>query len=119
MKRATDIVISNILLILILLGTAGVSVERCSCTGNISLVLVTEGECCPDEGSCMTVKSMQLSDYVPTMTASLDMPLQPVLFPVFPPISPAPSVLHTCQTDAHSANAPPEALAHTVTVLRV
>ena len=68
------------MLTMILLGTAGVSVEKCSCTGKISLALPTENNCCPEEGDCMTLKSMQLSDYVPTITASLDMPEQPVLF---------------------------------------
>ena len=76
------------MLTMILLGTAGVSVEKCSCTGKISLALPTENNCCPEEGDCMTLKSMQLSDYVPTITASLDMPEQPVLFPVIPPIIP-------------------------------
>lgn len=119
MKRVTNIFFSSIMLAMMLLGVSGLSVEKCSCTGKISLALPTEGDCCPDEGGCMTLKSMQLSDYVPTMTASVDMPMPPMLFPVFP------SVIHNSATTAvwrlvsHCALAPPGALAHTVDVLRV
>lgn len=102
-----------------LLGTTGVSVEKCSCTGKVSLVLVTDNSCCPDESNCMTVKFMQLSDYVPTMASVLDIPLQPMLFPVFPPVELTPSTITEWQLESHCAKAPPEALAHTVSVLRV
>lgn len=107
------------MLTMILLGTAGVSVEKCSCTGKISLALPTENNCCPEEGDCMTLKSMQLSDYVPTITASLDMPEQPVLFPVIPPIIPTSEAATGRQLESHCAQAPPGELAHTVSVLRV
>ena len=119
MKRVANIVFSTIVLTMMLLGTAGVSVEKCSCTGRISLVLPTEGDCCPDEGGCMTLKSMQLSDYVPTATASLDLPVQPVLFPVFPPVAQTSIFTTGWHLEAHCAQAPPGALAHTVTVMRV
>lgn len=119
MKRATNILVSAMMLTMILLGATGVSVEKCSCTGKISLVLPTETDCCPDEGDCMTVKSMQLSDYMPTMAASLDLPVQPVLFPVIPPMNPTSFIATEWQMESHSAKSPPEALAHTVAVLRV
>lgn len=120
MKRATNIVFSAILLTMILLGTSGVSVEKCSCTGKVSLVLPMDDGCCPGEGGCMTVKSMELSDYMPTTAASLDMPMQPVLFPVFP--SEVPAFLNGHSTLCpyiHCTEDPPGDLAQTVTVLRV
>jgi hypothetical protein len=120
MKRATNIFFSVIMLTMILLGTSGVSLEKCSCTGKISLALPTDGTCCPDEGSCMTVKSMQLSDYVPTMTASLDLPVLPVLFAVIPPTAPVALSGHStlCPYNRCSET-PPGGLAQTVAVMRV
>lgn len=117
MKRVTNIIMSSIVLTLMLLGTAGVSVERCSCTGKISLALPTEGGCCPDEGGCMTLKSMQLSDYMPTTMASLDMPVQLMLFSV-EPVETDGDRWERVRMDRYGWD-PPEALAHTVTVLRV
>ena len=67
----------------------------------------------------MTVKSMQLSDYMPTMTASLEIPLQPVLFPVFPPVVLTPADTAEWQLESHCAQAPPGNLANTITILRV
>ena len=119
MKRATNIFLSVIMLTMILLGTSGVSLEKCSCTGKISLALPTDGTCCPDEGGCMTVKSMQLSDYVPTMTASLDLPVLPVLFAVIPPTAPTIDSDYSGYSYYSSALAPPGGLAQTVAVLRV
>lgn len=63
-------------MILTLMGTDGVSLERCSCTGRISLVIPVDGECCPGEGGCMTISTMDLSDYVPTHSAHVDAPVQ-------------------------------------------
>ena len=120
MKHATNILVSAIMLTMILLGTAGVSVEKCSCTGKISLVLPTESDCCPDEGDCMTVKSMQLSDYMPTATASIDLPVQLVLFAVFPPMIPTTLCGHNTPCPyKHYGQFPPGELSHTIDVLRV
>ena len=120
MKRATNIVFSAILLTMILLGISGVSVEKCSCTGKVSLVLPMDEGCCPGEGDCMTVKSMQLSDYMPTTAANLDMPVMPMLFAVFPSVVPAFLNGHsTLCPYVHCAEAPPGDLAQTVAVLRV
>ena len=118
MKRTTNIFFSVIMLTMILLGTSGVSLEKCSCTGKISLALPTDGTCCPDEGGCMTVKSMQLSDYVPTMTASLDLPVLLVLFAVIPPELSA-SYFSIFNSQFSICKAPPGGLAQTVAVLRV
>lgn len=107
------------MLTMMLLGTTGVSVEKCSCTGKVSLVLPMENDCCPDEGGCMTLKSLQLSDYMPTVTASLDLPLMPMLFAVIPP-EVFVSYGHYSHYSCHSsAQAPPGGLAQTIAVLRV
>ena len=120
MRRATNIFLSVIMLTMMLLGTTGVSVEKCSCTGKVSLVLPMENGCCPDEGGCMTLKSMQLSDYMPTMTASLDLPVMPMLFAVIPPTAPvALSGHNTLCPYNHCSETPPGGLAQTVAVLRV
>lgn len=119
MKRAANIFFSFIMLTMILLGTAGVSLEKCSCTGKISLALPMDNTCCPGEGNCMTVKSMQLSDYMPTVVASLDVPVLPVLFSLFSPQTLTAETVSLHLLESHSAQAPPGALAHTVDVLRV
>ncbi|MBO7101866.1 MAG: hypothetical protein J6V98_07610 [Bacteroidales bacterium] len=118
MKRSTNIFLSAIMLMMILLGTSGVSVEKCSCTGKISLALPTDGDCCPDEGGCMTVKYMQLSDYMPT---TIDGGKTIDTFPVL--CLPIPS-FNLCghsllRPTIHRVEAPPGNWAQTVTVLRV
>ena len=118
MKNAIFILTSSIVLTLMLLGTAGVSIERCSCTGKLSLAMPAPDDCCPGEGNCMTVKTLHLSDYVPTATASIDMPSLPLLFTLFVPLTPV-AASAPWQTAHHSVDSPPGALAETVTVLRV
>lgn len=119
MKRFVNILISSIVLTLMLFSVAGLSVEKCSCTGRVMLTMHVDKDCCPGENGCMTVKSMQLSDYLPTATASLDMPVQPVLFPVFPPTVPTVYGDYGDHGYCGSALAPPGGTAQTVAVLRV
>ena len=119
MKRATNIFLSIIMLTLMLLGVSGVSVEKCSCTGRIMLTIPTDAGCCPGENGCMTVKTIHLSDYVPSVTAHVDMPLKPFLFPLFTSYnieSQTPAIRHL---GSPNAAAPPGGKASTVTVLRV
>ena len=119
MKRATNIFLSAIMLTLMLLGVSGVSMEKCSCTGRIALTIPVDMGCCPGENGCMTVKTIQLSDYVPSVTAHVDVPLQPFLFPLFTSYSfdsQTPAIRHM---GSPSAAAPPGGKASTVTVLRV
>lgn len=119
MKKATTIFLYSVLLTMVLFCTPGVSVGRCSCTGEVSLYTADEGDCCPDESDCMTIQTLQLSDYMPTTAAAPDLPVFPTMFAVFP-FNPSFKVFpiivpeNTCR-----AEAPPGALAHTVTVLRV
>ena len=119
MRHATNILTTSIMLALMLLGASGVSVEKCSCTGRVSLTIPTDRGCCSDENNCMTVKTIQLSDYMPTMTAHVDMPVQPCLFTLFSPSTPMLQTVATWQQGALCADAPPGGLATTVTVLRV
>ncbi|MBR6843523.1 MAG: hypothetical protein IKM79_00325 [Bacteroidales bacterium] len=118
MKRAIFISTSTIVLTLMLLGTVGVSIERCSCTGRLSLAVPAPDDCCPGEGNCMTVKTLHLSEYVPTATASLDIPSQPLLYTLFVPLTPV-TTFAPRQSTHHSADSSPGAMAETVTVLRV
>ena len=119
MKRVANILLSSIVLILILFSVTGLSVEKCLCTGKVSLTLHAERSCCSDKNDCMTVRTMQLSDYMPTATANLDLPHQPVLFVLFTHLAPVQTTLPQWQQESLFAEAPPGALAHMVTVLRV
>ena len=67
MKRIANIVVSFTVLILLLFGTGGLSLMRCSCSGKVSLVLPTDKSCCPTEGNCMTVKVWKVSDAALTL----------------------------------------------------
>ena len=86
MKRILNISFSSILLILMLLGTAGVSVEKCSCSGKLKLRMLADAGCCPTEGNCMVVKTLALADYIPTTADAVDAPAQPILFQIIPNI---------------------------------
>lgn len=68
----------------------------------------------------MTMKSMHLSDYMPTTTAYIDLPVQPVLFAVFPPVVPTALRGHSTLFPYKQCDPfPPGELAHTIDVLRV
>ena len=67
MKRIANIVVSFTVLILLLFGTGGLSLMKCSCSGKVSLVLPTDGSCCPQEGGCMAVRVWKVSDAAPTL----------------------------------------------------
>lgn len=119
MKRATNIFLSTIMLSLMLLGASGVAVEKCSCTGRIALTIPVDTGCCPGENGCMTVKTIHLSDYVPSVTAHVDMPLQPFLFPLFTSYNIESQTPAIRPAGSPNAAAPPGGKASTVTVLRV
>lgn len=69
-----------------LLGTAGVSVEKCSCSGKLKLRMLADAGCCPTEGNCMVVRTLSLAEYIPTTADAFDTPAQPVLFQIVPDI---------------------------------
>lgn len=118
MKRIANILVSSILLILTLMGTEGVSVERCSCTGQISLVIPVTDGCCPNESGCMTIETMHLSDYLPTVSTCIDTPPQPLFIALFKPYSPTLSSAWRLD-NPKTEEAPPGTTVETVTVLRV
>lgn len=119
MKRTVCIFTSAMVLILMLLGISGVSVERCSCSGRVSLAFSWNGNCCDDESGCMMLKSMQLSDYLPSAHSTLAVPHQPLMSVTTPPVFPALSLVTWQHTESHCGQAPPDHLATTVAVLRV
>ncbi len=118
MKRVLNIIPTGIMLILMLMWVSGVSVEKCSCTGRISLAMATDRGCCPDEGGCMTLKSMQLSEYQPATTAIPHVPVLPVMFTAFCSLQPVATVA-VWRPGIHCAETPPGPRPATVTVLRV
>ena len=82
MKRTSEIVISFTVLILLMFGTGGLSLEKCSCSGKVRFVLPADGPRCPKKGSCMTVKIWKVSDAAPvhqkTVCQGLEGAVQPV-----------------------------------------
>ena len=102
---------------MMLLASAGIRVEKCSCTGRLSLTMVGHG-CCPDEEDCGVSLSMHLSDYMPVEAGHVDMPAQPLLFSIFPLSVPC-LRFATAWTPAVGNNPPPVPAATTVAILRV
>ena len=119
MKRILSIAFSSILLTLLLLGTAGVSVEKCKCSGKVSILVVPVADCCPSEGNCMVVKTMSLTDYIPVSSTTVDLPDQPVLFSIIPDIVLVQDFRSTLQPCSAVSTSPPGRAATTVEVLRV
>lgn len=115
LRKALSIIVP----LLILLGTAGMSVERCSCTGRVSVVFPSADDCCPTGSSCKTTVTMQLSDYVPTAATALDPPLLPFLATTHLLVDrPTPLPLLHTPPAAHGP-APPGHSAETIAILRV
>lgn len=82
MKRVANIVVSFTVLILLLFGTGGLSLMRCSCSGKVSLVLPSDNNCCPIESNCMTVNVWKVSDAAPTLQETVDVGEFVALHPV-------------------------------------
>ena len=71
MKRWANILTTATALIVLTFCGGGVSFSRCNCSGEISLMLPGDKDCCPTEGSCMSVTTLQVSDC--NSTASVDL----------------------------------------------
>ena len=71
MKRRANILITVTALIVLTFCGGGISLSRCDCSGKISLMLPGDKDCCPTEGSCMSVTTLQVSDC--NLTASVDL----------------------------------------------
>ena len=119
MKRFSNIAIASIVLTLILFGTSGLSLEKCSCTGQVSVVMAVDKDCCQGESSCMVVKTMHFSDYMPTAITHLDLPFQPLLFTLFSSDTAVFLPIMMQRREFHGVHASPGGLATTVAVLRV
>lgn len=66
MRGVSKISITFTVLILLLFGSSGIVTAHCSCSGKMSIVLPTDGNCCPTESSCMDITLWHVSDYVVT-----------------------------------------------------
>lgn len=49
------------MLILIVFGSSGVGIVKCSCSGKISMANPVSHKCCPTESDCMTVTVVHFS----------------------------------------------------------
>lgn len=85
MKVLSKIAISFTVLILLMFGTGGIGVAKCSCTGKTTLVLPIERGCCPMESDCMSITVAHISDFeVQHLTDT-----------------PQPAVIYCCQVFGH------------------
>lgn len=64
MKMLSKIAILFSVLTLLMFGTMGIGVEKCSCTGKTTLMIPIDDDCCPAESDCMTITVAHISDYV-------------------------------------------------------
>lgn len=117
MKRLANISIAFTTLILLVLGSGGISVERCACSGKTQFLTLSDFNCCPTEGTCMTVTSAHLSDS--SLPDQVDMPqLSPVIIHTAEWQPLLCSIIHTDSDLLSSAGYPPPRFSLT-TVLRV
>ncbi|MBO4306909.1 MAG: hypothetical protein J5848_01185 [Bacteroidales bacterium] len=61
MKHFSYISIAFTTLILLVFGSGGVGIEKCACSGKISIANPLSEDCCPNESGCMMVTVVQLS----------------------------------------------------------
>lgn len=62
MKRLANILITVTVLVLLTFCGGGIGVVKCACSGKVSFLLPDRQGCCPTEGGCMTVTTLQVSD---------------------------------------------------------
>ena len=61
MKRICNILTTVTVLVLLTFGGSGIGVVQCACSGKVSLLMPDSHGCCPTEGDCMTVTTLQVS----------------------------------------------------------
>ncbi|MGX8712057.1 MAG: hypothetical protein ACSW8I_00010 [bacterium] len=104
-------------LILLTFGAGGVSLAKCACSGKTSLLTMNDFGCCPSEGDCMTVTTVQLSDS--DLPVHVDAPQLIAVAMEAPEWTPAVKATVLCQPGIRlSEGCPPPCLSLT-TVLRV
>ncbi len=75
MRILANISVTLTTLILLAFGSGGVGLMTCGCSGKTTLAVPLEQDCCPEEGNCMTVTVLQLSDSdLTTSQLSLQLP---------------------------------------------
>lgn len=80
MKRLANISVTLTALIILIFCGGGVCITKCACSGKVSLLLPNNVDCCPADGDCMTVTTLQVSDG--DMTAGIGFPqVQAVMLP--------------------------------------
>lgn len=62
MKRLANILTTVTVLVLLIFCGGGIGVVKCACSGKVSFLLPDRQGCCPTEGGCMTVTTLQVSD---------------------------------------------------------
>ena len=82
MKRLANILTTVTVLVLLTFCGGGIGVVKCACSGKVSLLLPDRHGCCPTEGDCMTVTTLQVSDS--HLSDGVDMPrTMPITLPSF------------------------------------
>lgn len=62
MRFVANIAITFTTLILLTFGAGGISVMKCACSGKTTFLTMSNVDCCPTEGNCMSVTTVELSD---------------------------------------------------------
>lgn len=62
-------------MMLILLFGEHISLVRCACSGNVSLLVFNSEQCCEGDEDCMDVVVTETDDYVPCQVVPLDIPV--------------------------------------------
>ena len=88
MKRICNIFTTVTVLVLLTFGGSGIGVVQCACSGKVSCLLPDSHGCCPSEGDCMTVTTLQVS--ASHLADGVDVPrTMPVALPDFDQTAPS------------------------------
>lgn len=64
MRIVANIAITFTTLIMLTFGVGGISMTKCACSGKTTLLTINNNNCCPTEGNCMSVTTVQLSESI-------------------------------------------------------
>lgn len=72
MRHFTNIAATLTALIILIICGGGINFTKCACSGKVFLITPADMNCCPNEGDCMTVTSLHVSESA--LPNNMDMP---------------------------------------------
>lgn len=105
-------------MVLLLLFGGHVGVACCACSGDVSLLIFNNEQCCAGDEDCMQIMVVETDDYVPCAVVSLDAPMATDALCSYPDYCPAPFTTITSHFP-QDASVPPDQCGDFSMVMRV